>query len=267
MADPGPRPQFDFLAPLMQLRPITGGFELDTLVTPHGAIWGTSLLFQQVLLAEQVTPGKHVLSMQTIFANGGRSGRPLQARVERLQDGRTFTCLTVTLLQDGVTVSRAEVLLSADEDDFIRHQTATTPPLEWPDWPAYDPGHWPGSAVRSPRSGLDGVAIRFGLHVPVGDPATARALIAICTEPEMMRGFLHVAGIPDAAGERAPGSVLAHTITFVESPEPLDAVVMTLTPRYAGHGRAHGEGQLIDDGGRLLATFSSTGLLRAPRPG
>ena len=101
----------DSLSPLMALRPTKDGFEADTFATAHGSIFGAYLLLQQVIAAERTVPDKRVLSLQTIFANGGQSGEPVQISVETMQQGRSFSCLSLTFRQGSVIVTRAEVLL------------------------------------------------------------------------------------------------------------------------------------------------------------
>jgi acyl-CoA thioesterase-2 len=260
--------------PLMELRPLAGGFEVNTIATPHGAIFGTYLLFQQVLIAERAAPGKRVLTLQTVFANGGRSGQPAQVAVEKLQEGRSFASLTMTFRQGDTVISRSEVLLTAEEPDYLSHQAVTPTPAtrsadsSAPDsigWPAFDPGHWPGSSRRDPASTLDQVTFRFGLDEPVPDPSVQRALLAVVTEPEVMRAFLEFASVPDAPPGRMPGNVLSQTVNFLAPVDDLDGLIMAVVPTYAGRGRAHGEGRIFSPTGALLATFSTIGVLRAPR--
>ncbi|MCW2527746.1 MAG: hypothetical protein JWM76_2606 [Pseudonocardiales bacterium] len=257
--------------PLMELRPISGGFEVDTIATPHGAIFGTYLLFQQVLIAERAAPGKRVLTLQTVFANGGRSGYPAQVTVEKLQEGRSFASLTLTFRQGETVISRSEVLLTVEEDDYLSHQARTlaaegqTAPVS-SRWPTFDPGHWPGSSRRDPTSTLDRVTFRFDLDDAVADPSVRRAFLSVVTEPEVMRAFLEFAAVPDAPPGRTPGNVLSQTINFLAPVDDLDGLIMAVVPTYAGRGRAHGEGRILSSTGDLLATFSTVGVLRAPRP-
>jgi acyl-CoA thioesterase-2 len=253
------------LAPMMEFRPVGDGFEADTLPTAHGAIFGAYSLFQQVLIAEQTTPGKRVLSLQTLFANGGTSGEPVQISVEKLQDGRSFSCLSVTFRQGDLVITRAEVLLTTDEDDFLRHQTPAASPLAAQGWPAASPGLWPGAAYRSAESSLSQSSLRVALDEPVTDAGVGRALVALCSEPEVMNAFIQFGGVPPAPAGRMPGSVLTQTVTLLEPIDAASGLVLHTTPTYAGQGRAHGSGQVVDDAGRLLATYNTTGVLRRPR--
>jgi len=250
----------------MDLRPTETGFRAETFATAHGSIFGAYLLFQQVLAAERAMPGKRVISLQTIFANGGRSGEPIDIVVETLQEGRSFASVTLSFTQDGVVVSRALALMTVDEDDFLRHQSPAASSVRWQDWTDRDPGLWPGTAKQSPDSGMNGLSVRLGLDEPVTDPSVARALVALCSEPEVVTSFIRFGGVPDAPAGRVPGNVLTQTVTLLEPVDLGSGLILRVDPAYAGHGRAHGSGLVTDDSGRLLATFSTTGVLRAPRP-
>jgi acyl-CoA thioesterase-2 len=253
------------LAPFADLRPTATGFQVDTLPTPHGAIFGAYTLLQQVLAAEQAQPGKRVLSLQTLFANGGRSGEPMDLDVQVLQHGRSFASVTLTCRQAAVVISRAEVLLTTDEDDYLRLQTPAAQPFVPDDWEPRQTGFWPGTSRQDPASGLDEVRQYLSLDQPV-DGTQARALVALATEPPVLAGLLVFGGVPMGASSRVPANVLTQTITFLEPPDLVGGLVVRTTPSYAGRGRAHGQGDVTDVGGRLVATFSTTGVLRAPRP-
>jgi acyl-CoA thioesterase-2 len=254
------------LAPLTDLRETQAGFQAETFETPHGAIFGAHLLLQQVLAAERVAPGKRTLSLQTIFANGGRSGEPVDIDVQVMQQGRSFSCVSLAFRQFDVVITRALALLTSDEDDYLRHErprAALDPdPSGWPEGP---PGQWPGATQLSPASGPDRVSLRLQLDEPVTDPSLARALVALSTEAQVMRVLLDLGGGSTSAPNRVPANVLTQTLTFVEPIDVNAAFVLNVFPSYAGHGRVHGAGEVLDDAGSLLATFSSTGVLRAPR--
>jgi acyl-CoA thioesterase-2 len=81
----------------------------------------------------------------------------------------------------------------------------------------------------------------------------------------LLSAFIAFADVPDAPPGRMPGNVLTQTVTFLEPVRTDGGLVLDVEPTYAGQGRAHGGGRISDDSGRLLATFSTTGVLRAPR--
>ena len=193
----------DYLT-LAALREVEGGFEADTLPTGFGSILGSHLVFQLVLAAERASAGKRVLSLQTIFANGGRSGDPVTISIDTMQSGRSFASLALTIRQEQVVISRALALMTVDEDDYLRHQVPAATVTDWSSWPTRYSANWPGSVRRSPASSLDQVTLLFALDEPVTDPAIGRALIAVCSEYELMGSLLDFASVPAAAAGSCP---------------------------------------------------------------
>jgi len=253
------------VAGLRQIREIDGGYELPTVESEHGGIYGTTLLFQQVLVAERVVPGMRLLSLQTLFVDGGVSGRPVTVEVDRLRSGRSFAFVTLTFRQDKRLITRAEAMLTGDEADYVRHESPPPTPAQTTGWEHRDSAHWPGDGRAAPDDGPGGYRTALTLPRPVTDATTARGLLALATEPEMLLTMTDLLNLGDAPPGGIRGNVLSHTLTFVEPPEPLDGVVVHTRPTYAGRWRLHASGRITGLDGRLLATFSSTGVLRAPR--
>jgi len=253
------------LAPLREIRTTAEGFTVNTLVTPHGGIYGAYLMFQQVLIAELVAPGKRVISLQTAFANGGVSGQPCQVTVETLQSGRSFAFLTLTFRQGDLVVTRAEVMLTVDEPDFLRHDNPWAPIPTAADWPSTGSGIWPGSATRWPDSDPTELAVLYTSHEPQLDESTTRALTALVTEPAVMAALMSFHEVPPAQAGRVAGNVLTQNVTLLRPVDLSAGVLVRSRARYAGAGRVHGEGNLEDQSGALIGTFTTTGVLRGPR--
>lgn len=245
-----------------------GQLEADTAATAHGAIFGAYTMFQQVLAAERALPGKRVISLQTLFANGGVSGQPVQIDVDVLQQGRSFGCVSVTLRQEELVISRAEVLLTSDEDDYLRLQAPPAEPIDSAGWPERGAGLWPGRTRRDPSSGVAAMTLALELDAGVEeqrDPALTRALVALATEPEVMNTLLEYGEVTPASDGRMPANVLTTTVTLLEPADLTQPLILRAEPTYAGQGRAHGGGQVLSPAGQLLATYTSTGVLRRPR--
>ncbi|MDO9485143.1 MAG: thioesterase family protein [Actinomycetota bacterium] len=252
------------LAPLRDIRKTDEGYDVNTLVTPHGGIYGAYLMFQQVLIAELAAPGKKVISLQTAFANGGVSGQPCQVTVETLQSGRSFAFLSLTFRQGDVVVTRAEVMLTIDEADFLRHDNPwTTIPIS-NEWPSIHPGIFPGSAVRWPDSNPQELAALYSCDQSIDD-STSRALTALVTEPAVMAALMNFHEMPPAQAGRVAGNVLTQNVTLLRPVDLESGVLVRSRARYAGAGRVHGEGNLEDQSGALIGTFTTTGVLRGPR--
>ena len=146
--------------------------------------------------------------------------------------------------------SRARKYYSTvDEDDYLRHQSPEPQPFGGHEWPTRAPGLWPGQVRRSPASDEHSVALRYDLDEPITDPTVGRALVALSTEPEVLSALLLQSDVPSAPAGRMPANVLTQTVTFVEPIDLSTGFGLTLTPTYAGHGRAHGSGQVVTDVG------------------
>lgn len=253
------------LAPLRDIRRTETGFDVNTSVTPHGGIYGAYLMLQQVLIAELYAPGKRVISLQTAFANGGVSGEPCQVTVETLQSGRSFTFLSLTFRQAELIVTRAEVMLTIDEPDFLRHDNPWGPITRGTDWPATAAGIWPGSARRWPNSDPSEMAVAYSIDEPGLDESTTRALTALVTEPAVMAALMSFNEVPPAQAGRVAGNVLTQSVALLRPVDLSKGLLVRSRARYAGAGRVHGEGNLEDESGALIGTFTTTGVLRGPR--
>ena len=239
-------------------------YECLTLQTPHGGIFGAYQLFQIVIAAEQEIPDKRVFSIQTIFAHGGSSGDPAQISIETLQNGRSFAFLTITYKQSNVIVSRHEVMLTVDEADFLHHRNAGSAPRNVSQWEELQSGLWPQVAHRDPDSNIKQLAIHYQLPKQPS-PTITRAMLALVSEPAVMASLSTYSDIPASSPGRVPGNVLAQTITLLEPADLVRGVVLRTTTQYAGQGRVHGNGTMVDVDGNLIATYSTTGVLRQPR--
>lgn len=90
----------------------------------HGVIFGGQLLAQSVIAGLAVEPEKVVKTVHTIFARSGSPDAPVDIAVDRMHSGRAMASCTVTISQGDRLCARSQVLLSADEADFIRHADA-----------------------------------------------------------------------------------------------------------------------------------------------
>jgi acyl-CoA thioesterase-2 len=124
---------------------------------------------------------------------------------------------------------------------------------------------WPGPTWRAPTGGSGELALRLGLEEPIPDPTVGRALTAMATEASVMSALIALSEGPWEF-RQGSGNVVTHTVSLLEPIGDQAGLIVVAVPTYAGRGRAHGSGRVTDDDGRLLATFSTTGVLRGPRP-
>ena len=104
-------------------------FRAGNVNTGHGVIFGGQLLAQSVVAARTAEPDKLVKTVHTAFARAGSPDAPVEITVDRMHSGRAMASCTVTIAQGDRLCARSQVLLSADETDFIRHaDTAPSTP-------------------------------------------------------------------------------------------------------------------------------------------
>jgi acyl-CoA thioesterase-2 len=118
--------------PLALLRLEPAGPARYTVALPDGSpdggnvVYGGQLMAQLIMASAAEAPDKYLKSMSTTFSRAGSYGAPIELHVDGFHSGRTWASGLVTAYQGGKLLTRAMVLLTADEPDVIAH------PLEPP---------------------------------------------------------------------------------------------------------------------------------------
>lgn len=238
----------------------------------HGVVFGGQLLGQALVAADAAVEGLSVKTLHTSFARAARPDADLAFEVHVVHAGRTFATVTVTIRQGDRLCVQSQALLSAAEDDVIRH--ATTAP-----------------DVAAPRSGPepDGWQIEIVDDVDIADPALVgpaeldvwtrfdgapadpvlnQALLAFATDGFLIGTAMRPhEGVGQAQAHKTLATgVISHTITFHE---PVDASRWTLLAHrspYAGRGRSYGTADVFDADGALVASFCQDAMIRPRDP-
>lgn len=247
---------------LSQIGTTPTGFEIPTLPSPTQGVLGAHLVFQQMLVAERAAPGRRVLELQTTFLASGFPGEPAAVTIVTLKEGRSFCFLELTISQRAVITCRSEILLTIDEADFLRSQARGADHVDFSTW-QQSFGMAPVSYFLDPSSDHRHRSFALKSEDEV-DPATTRAILAMAAEPEV---HLALFGFDAEGGSEVPldsqsSAVLKQNVTLLEPAALADGVIVHVTADYAGLGRSHGHGEMTDCSGRLLATFSTTGMLQ-----
>ena len=250
----------------------TGRFRAPNARSTHGVVFGGQLLGQALLAAGIGHEDKAVKTLHAVFARAASFDAPIDIEVEPVHGGRSFASSTVTLRQGERTCVRAQVLLSADEPDCIRHGAEAPPhPL-----PSVDDLHLPlgrgvvddvdisDPSLTGPAE-LD-VWTRF-VGAPE-DPAVNQALLAFATDGFLIGTAMRPhEGVGQAqAHVTLSTGVISHTITFHE---PVDAGEWNLLVQrspYSGHGRSYGTADVFSADGRILASFVQDARIRPRDP-
>lgn len=236
-------------------------------------VFGGQLLGQAMAAAAAAVPGKRVLSVQIVFSRAAGTERELELAVEVVHDGRALATARVDFAQGGRPACTALVGLDAGEEDLIRHAEpmpavpgpAESPAVEWAE---------PGSEVRV-VGGVDLAAAAAGeapeAHVwarfpgAPAEPLARQALAAWYTDMFVMGAAMrpHEGVGFEVAHTKVSTGVFAHTLVFHEPCDVRSWFLVSQRSTYAGRGRYHGHGGLYTEEGKLFASFSQTGVVRA----
>ncbi|TYK44458.1 acyl-CoA thioesterase [Actinomadura decatromicini] len=238
-------------------------------------VFGGQLVAQLAVAAARGEPGKRVKTVHALFARVASKAKPIDFDVEPLHSGRTMASATVTASQDGRLRARANVLLTADDEDLIRH-AARMPDVEPPEAlePLTDP--YAGRELRvaggadlngtAPGGDAGSTELAVWTRTPgaSGEQAVLQGMLAHATA-----GFLIGAAmrphpglsVADAHDKFSTG-ILGHSVTFHEEVDPGDWILLAQESPYAGRGRSYGRGHAFARDGRLVASFAQDSIIR-----
>ena len=101
---------------------------------------GSQILGQAIVAAGRLAPGRRAVSSHMVFLRGADARQPLDFELTELSSGRTFSALTVQVLQTGRVCAAGTVLFDATSPEILRHSVAP-PDVPGPyDCPPYDMG-------------------------------------------------------------------------------------------------------------------------------
>ena len=238
---------------------------------PGGVVFGGQLLAQSIIAAQKDHPDKLVKTIHTIFARGGKPDADVEIDVDVMHTGRAFGSSTVTIRQGDRLCTRSLVLMSAEEEDLIRHADPV-PDVGSPDdapagggmdeWEVRPVG---GVDIADPEAvgppDLD-VWTRFA-GAPTGDPVLAQALVSYTTDPFLIGTAMRPhKGVGQAqAHVTLSTGVISHTLTFHEEVDAGEWLLLSHHSAYAGHGRSYGRANIFQ-AGKLVASFVQDNMIR-----
>lgn len=265
-------------------------------VTPDtnlgGEIFGGQYLGLSIAAAMRSAPGRMPHAMTGWFLRGARAARPVDYRVERTRDGRSFAHRRVSAVQDGVEAFRAEVSFHEPEPDQPGHSlpAPSVAPLE----------ALPSllETITARADELDPMTVKrisgrehFSTHFldaseglghrgmrpetvawvrpnpppPPGDAEAWYASLAYMTDAcaNFAARVMHADSLHN--GELMSAS-LNHGIWFHATPGPLERVLYALDSPFAGGGLGYNRGTMFDADGRVLASIVQEALIRRRAP-
>lgn len=241
----------------------------------HSVVFGGQLMAQSIVAACIGHEGKAAKTLHTVFARAASPDEPVEVVVDSVHRGRTLASSTVTISQDQRICTRSMVLLSADEQDIIRHADRPATTSDPDEIQGNDQGGWQirvvgdvdindPAALGPPE--LD-VWTRFA-GAP-DDRVIGQALLAYATDGFLIGTAMRPhAGVGQALAHKTLSTgVLSHTITFHEAFSAAEWLLLSQRSPHAGHGRSYGRAEVFRRDGQLMASFVQDNMIRAMRPG
>jgi acyl-CoA thioesterase len=267
------------LVDLLDVRP-DGDFGFVGVAYTDGrrpVVEGSQMLGQAIVAAGRHAPERRVVSANMLFLRGADAGRPLRFELSELSAGRSFTALSVDVLQAGRRCAAGTMLLDATAPEIVRHTVAS------PDVPS-------PSACPSLDMGVTGRDIRVvdGAYtndpdVPAGPP-TIDCWVRFAQLPDdpplhagllaQFTGHMSIAtalrpheGIGQSAAHRTLSmGINAINLSFHRAVRADEWMLYHHESTFAGDGMTHAECRVYDEDGDLLASFTVEAMVR-PFPG
>ncbi len=250
-----------------------GRFSAGNVDFGHSVVFGGQLMAQSIVAASIGHQGKSAKTLHIIFARPAAPDAPLEIIVDPVHSGRSLASSTVTISQGERICTRSMVLLSADEDDLIRHADRPATASDPDEIQGQEEGGWQvrvvgGVDINDPEAvgppELD-VWTRF-VGAP-DDRVIGQALLAYATDGFLIGTAMRPhAGVGQALAHKTLSTgVLSHTITFHEPFSAANWLLLSQRSPYAGGGRSYGRADVFRRDGQLVASFVQDSMIRPMR--
>lgn len=241
-------------------------FEAPCQQIEHYRLFGGQLLGQFVRAATRACPSKVVKSLHVLFASEGKSDSPVFYIVQRQQEGRTYAALTITARQKSDVIATAMVSMHAEEDGPERQTVGDMPDLPGPEYRRDIPlMPWETRATTD----LDSTEVHppdyeLWMRTPGVDAELNPAILAYATDLSPIGTALRpLDGISqDGNGTDFTAATITHSVWFHRQVRADDWLLLRHHSPLAAHGRYFGRGDILTEGGILMASFAQEGLLR-----
>lgn len=259
---------------IFDVRPSGAGFTGGSDGGGRRVVDGSQILAQCVVAASKSFPGRTVRSAHALFVAVADPDEDLEFTVTPVREGRSFASATVAVGQGDRTCVTCTVLLDRPGPDVVRHDG------------------WTGAAVGGPAKAhpvdmpLQGRELRIEDVRDYGDPAEVGppvldAWLRYDTVPErddLRRALLahftgHLAisttmrpheGIGTSQAHHTVSTAVMGIAVHFHEPVRWDGWVRYHhESAYAGAGMSHVRGQILTEDGRLVASFTQDGMIRA----
>jgi len=269
-----------------------------------GRVFGGQVLAQALMAAQGSIPaGKVAHSLHAYFLRGGREGSPIEYRIARDFDGRSFSNRRVVAAQESEDGSCTPILnLTASfqtPEDGLEHCDAPMPDVAGPEelkpdietrrelaeamgdkldeaqravilrprpieMRTLDQLHW---MSREPREPHAHTWFRTVAPLP-DDPLLHRAVITYASDYTLLGTSALPHGLSWMRGELV-GASLDHAIWFHSAkdkyPRADEWLLYATDAPWSGGGRGFNRGRIFDRAGNLVASVAQEGMMRKRR--
>jgi acyl-CoA thioesterase-2 len=254
-----------------------------------GRVFGGQAIAQALGAAQRTVPDKRPIhSLHAYFLRGGSDALPIEFRVKRDLDGRSFSNRRVVASQEGEPILNLIASFQVPQDGPA-HQHARMPDVPPPeslepdaasrqrfaedmpdgllrqlmlrprpiDFRSVEPRNWQSPGKREP---VAHVWFRTVAALP-DDPAIHRAVLAYASDFQLLSTAIQPHGLSFHKGEVKAAS-LDHALWF-HGPFRADEWLLYVTDSpWSGLARGFGRGQIFTRDGRLVASVAQEGMLR-----
>ena len=245
-------------------------FTAPNIAMPYYRIFGGQLLAQCIVIAARTAEGKSVKSLHATFPREGDLREPIEYRVERIQEGRTFAGRFITGWQGEKSIFTASVSLHVEEEG-LDHQ-CDAPSVAGPEESIptdlsmipWETRVVDGVDLASREVGSPHFAFWMRAKGIGTDSIQHQALLAHATDLTMIGTTLRPhEGLGEAdSPELIHTAVTTHTL-WLHRPVRLDEWVLISqhSPSAAG-ARGFAQGHAFGSRGELIASFAQESMIR-----
>lgn len=256
-----------------------------------GRVFGGQAIAQSLVAARRTVPDdRHTHSMHAYFLRSGSDDLPIEFRVKRDLDGRSFSNRRVVASQNGQPILNLIASFQKPQEG-PHHQYAempNVPPPEdlepdvairrrfaetMPDGPlknlmlrprpidirSVEPRNWQSPGKREP---IAHCWFRTVALLP-DDPPIHRAVLAYASDFQLLSTAIQPHGLSYHKGEIKAAS-LDHTLWFHGHFRADEWLLYVTDSPWSGLARGFGRGQIFTRDGRLVASVAQEGMMRLP---
>lgn len=237
-------------------------------------IEGGQLLGEAIVAASKSVADQRVTQASMLFSRAARFDRAHEVTVDVLRRGRSFSTVETRTLQDDALCSVGLLLLDAGAPDAIR-AAAPRPDVPPPEaCPALDMGVTgrelrcvEDAYRRQDETGPPEILTWARFRDAPADPSLHAALLAQSTTHWTIAAAMrpHEGVSETLAHVSLSTGILATTLAFHDDVDVREWLLYVNSAIYAGRGLVQGEGRVFARDGRLVASYTVQGMVRAFR--